>query len=239
MATRASRGSKVWIDHYDMSGFLNAAEFAFERELIDRQTFATTGPSVELGNYTHRGSAVTLFDGATAQSDDILHALFDTSNHYRAIAPGAGTLGSVVVEQVVTAARKPHRGANGQIITMADEWVGAGEVSQGHVLANTTATATGVYTGVQQTELTTASKYQSVVRALTGSSFSITVDIESSSDNVTFTTMPGMTATLTQAARVSRITSTGGSKAYKRARVSARSGSATAVALVVTGGLVY
>lgn len=239
MVTVASKGTKVWIDHFDMSGFLTAADVSWEREIIDRQTFATSGPSVEVGNYTHRGTGLTLFDGQSTQSDDILNTLFDSSNHYRGVSPGGGLIGNVVVEQIVVAARKPHRAANGQIITIADEWVGAGEISRGNVLANTMATATGTYTGVQQTELTTASKYQAVFRARTGASFSITLDIESSSDNITFATMTGMSVTLTQAARTSRLTSTNGSKAYKRARVSARSGSATGVDIVVTGGLVY
>lgn len=227
-----------------MSGFANSAEAGFTQESMDARTFNSSGPRNVPGNYDHTHKFTALWDGGTSQSDDILYGLLGDADHYLGELWGANTIGSRAYESIVKLKGDPIKGQTGQLITVNADFVGNGPVSHGFVLANTTATASGTFPEVDNaTSFTSNQTYQAVVRLLNGtsnSSVSVTVDIEeASASGAVFSTMTGMTVTLTQQG-VSRITSTNASKQFKRARISAinLSTGTTGLNVIVTGGLV-
>lgn len=245
----ASPNTRILVDGFDLSGFVNAADANFKQESQDARTFNSTGPRNVPGNYDHNHKLTAFWDGDPLQSDEIMYGMLASdADHYYAELWGANAVGSRVYESIVKLNTNPIKGQTGQLIAINGEFIGNGPVSRGFVLANTTATATGTYTGIDSvvgaaTAITTAQTYQSVVRLLNGtsnSSISVTVDIEeASASGAPYTTMVGMTATLTQVG-VTRLTSTGGSKKFKRARISAinLSTGTTGLNVIVTGGLV-
>lgn len=242
----ASPNSRILIDNQDMSGFVNAAQMDLTQESMDARVFNSTGPRNQPGNYDHKHKLTALFDGASnvglaLQSDEVLHGLLASdADHYYAELWGANVAGSKAYESIVKLNAKPTKGAIGQLITIDADFVGNGPVSKGIVMANAVATSSGSYTGQHDlnADWTTAQSYQAVYRALSGSSFSMTMEMMESSDGVSYTSMTGMSAVLTQAAPVARKSSTLGGKQYHKARISAFSGSATARSIIVTGGLV-
>lgn len=247
--TAASPNTRIILDSYDISGFANAAEANYKQAVMDARVFNSSGPRNVPGNYDHTHKVTALWDGNTSMSDDILYGLLSSDgDHYLAELWGANTVGSRAYESIVKLDGDPIKGANGQLIGINADFIGAGVVSRGFVLANTTATATGTFANQDgtlnnATAITTAQTYQAVFRLLNGtsnSSVSVTLSIEeASASGAAYATMPGMSVTLTQQG-VSRLTSTGGSKRFKRARIEAidLSTGTTGLNVIVTGGLV-
>lgn len=234
----ATPNTRIWLDSYDLSGQLNAAELGVEPEVIDARAFSTSGPRAVVGNYGHRARVTALFDGDSSRVDAVLSGLTSTDDpHYLGFAWGANAVGSPAYEVITKLANRPTRGQTGQLITIQAEFAGAGPVSRGNVLANATATATGPAAAVQQTSLSTAELFQAVVRVLGGTFTSVTVQIQhSSTSGGPWTDLTGASAVLTGQG-VARVTSSGGSEAWKRADLRGL-GAGESVRLVVTGGKV-
>lgn len=245
-----SPNSRAWLDHWKISGFLTAADFQMDNELIDKGNFESSGPRMMVANYSHRHSHTVLWSngaasgGATDDMDAILHGLAGSSDgeHYLGETRGVvGAMGDFVMESVVKLASKPHRGQNGQLQGVNLELAAGGPLSRSRMLTNTTASATGTYTSQSQTTYAAGSPYQAVVRVpqVAGTSWSITVDIEGSSDGAAWATMAGLTVTRTTPG-VTRVTTTGEIKAFVRGRVSAitLSTGTTAIPVLVTAGAV-
>lgn len=245
-----SPNSLVYIDNWRISGFVTAAEFTMENELMNAQSFETSGPRWQVGNYqhTHNHTMLQSFssDNAADNIDDIVHGLAGSSDgaHYLGETRGSRSAGAVVTESVVKLARKPHTGQNGQLQGLSLETVGFGPVSRGKLLMNSTNTAstTGTYSSQTQSTYPANTKYQAVVRVpyVAGSSWSITVDIEGSSNGSVWSTMPDLTVTRTTPGVTRLQTSSAEIKPFVRARVSALdlSTGTTAIPLVVTAGVV-
>jgi hypothetical protein len=239
--------TRVWLDHHRISGFVQATEQAVTNVLADVGNAESSGPRQTVVDYTHTHSETILWSAgssgasATDNIDAMLHGLTASDgDHYLAKSPG-NTAGTIVYEAVVKLGEKPHRGAQNGIQGINLRLPGAGPISRSKIGANTIATATGTYSSQSQTVIAAGNTFQSVVRVppVGGSSWSVTVDIEDSSDGAAWSTMTGMSVTRTTPG-VNRLTTTGGAKAFWRARVSAinLSTGTTGIPLVVTGGLV-
>lgn len=239
--------SRIWIDQYRISGFVQASESQIPNKLADVGNFESSGPRQHVVDYDHSHNETVLWsNGASGSSvtdnvDAILHGLTASNgDHYLGKAPAGFTASNVIYESVVKIAEKPHRAQKDNVQSLNLRLAGAGPLSRSKIGANTIATATGTYSSQSQTAVAAGLTFQSVVRVppVGGSSWSITVDIEDSSDGNTWSTMSSMAVTLT-APGVSRITTTGGAKPFWRARVSAidLSTGTTGIPLVVTGGL--
>jgi hypothetical protein len=240
--------SRVWLDQFRISGFVQATEINTENELVDAGNMESSGPRQVIGDYTHNQNHTILWsEGASGASvtdniDKMLHGLTASNgDHYIGVAPAGFGSSAPVIEAVVKLAGKPHRGSDGQLQSVSLTLAGAGPQSRSKIGANVIATATGTYSSQGQTVIAAGLTFQSVVRVLPvgGSSWSITVDIEDSSNGAAWSTMTGMSVTFTAPGAV-RLTTTGGAKEFWRGRVSAINVSTgtTGIPLVVTGGLV-
>lgn len=239
--------SRIWIDHYRISGFVQASEQQVTNTLADVANFESSGPRKMPTDYAHQHRETVLWSAgasgssATDNVDAILRGLSASdADHYLGKSPG-GAAGSIIYESVVKLGEKPIRGAQKDVYGVNLALAGAGTLSRSKIGANTIATATGTYSSQSQTAVAAGLTFQSVVRVppVGGASWSVTVDIEDSSDGNIWATMTGMTVTRTTPG-VNRITTTGGAKVFWRARVSAinLSTGTTGIPLVVTGGLV-
>ena len=242
--------SLVFIDQHRISGFVTAAEFTLTNELMDAANFESSGPRNVVGNYQHTHSHTMLqsysSDNAIDNIDAIVDGLAGSSDgdHYLGETRGSRSAGAVVTESVVKLAQKPITGRQGQLQGLNLQTVGNGPVSRGKLLVNSTtlASATGTYTSQTQSTYAASTPYQTVVRVpyVAGTSWSITVDIEGSSNGSVWSTMTDLTVTRTTPG-VTRVQTTSAEiKPFVRARVSAIniSTGTTAIPLVVTAGVV-
>lgn len=237
--------TRILIDQFDMSGFVNAADAAYTQETISARVFNSTGPINVPGNYDQSHKLTALYDGASnvgiaKKSDEVLYGMWASNgDHYYTELWGANAIGSLSYDSIVKLRAEPIKGAIGQLIVINADFVGNGPVARGKVLANLSATSSGSQAGQQLGPYTNAQTFQAVVRAVGGSSFSIAIEIEdATTSGAAYATMAGMGVTLTAAAPVARLTNTAGSQSFKRARIKSYSGSSTSVPIVITGGLV-
>lgn len=231
--------TRVWLDQYDLTGFLNAGGQEIPQEVIVSTSLSDAGPRRVVGNYELKDSHGAMFDGADEQSDEIINSLVgNDTDHYLCRAWGANAENSVAYSSIVKLVQRPHRTASGQLIMMETQLEGSGGMARGLVLGNATVTGTGQRTGRNQGATTLGQTYQAVVRVLGGTFTSITIRIQESSDDAAadpYADISGMTTTLT-AIGVTRLTTTAATEAWKRVSIQAFTG--TNAIIVVTGGLV-
>ena len=240
MAKAASTpNTRVWLDQYDITGFLNAGSQEITQEALVATALSDAGPRRVVGGYDHKDGHTAMFDGVAAQIDAILDGLLgDDDDHYLCRAWGANAENSVAYSSIVKLVQRPHRTASGQLIIMETQLEGGGGMARGLVLGNATVTGTGARTGRNQGATTAGQTYQAVVRVLSGTFTSITIRIQESQNDGgadPYADIAGMTTTLTVAG-VTRLTTTAATEAWKRANVQAFTG--TNAVIIVTGGLV-
>ena len=244
-----SPNSRVWLDQFQMSGFVQGSEFSIENTLADAGNFAASGPRMVPTNYGHSHNLTMLWSESASNDDGnnmdhVAHSLAGSSDglHYLAETRGASGLGAVVTESIVKLARKPISGSKDGLYGLNIDLAGAGEVSRGKVVGRVGATATGTYASQTQSTYPAGTKYQAVFRVLdvVGSSWSITLDVEGSSNGTAWTTMDGLSQVISSPG-VFRITSTAAEiKPFVRGRASAINVSTAtpSIPIVITAGVV-
>ena len=235
----AQPDTRFYLDHHDVSGFLNAGNQSWDSELIESGNFLTAAPvTTASGKYTEKAGETILFDGAVNQIDAILEALaYTDAPHYRGRQWGAHAEGNVAYETIEKLVSKPIAASEGQLLMINAAWAQAGPTSRGKILRNATVVGTGSGPGQNQGAIVPATAvYQAVIRVLGGVFTSITVEVHQSATDSGYALMAGMTHTFT-APGVVRLTFTGASSAWKRAVVTAFAG--TNAIVVVTGGRVH
>ena len=243
MSKGASNAIRVYLDEFNLSGFLNDSGQDVTQETPEVTTFSDAGPRRVVGNYDVKASDAGFFDGVAGDLDDILQALWNADSgddHYllkawQGITEGATT---IVYEHVVALASEPIKGASGGAVMQSFESAGRGGSYRGQVLRNATISGTGSGSGQNLGATTTPQRFAATIRVVSGTFTSITVNIQESSDDAIgdpYATISGMSATLT-AAGVSRVSTTATTEAWKRVNVSAFTG--TSCVLLVTVGRV-
>lgn len=231
--------TRFYHDHYDVSGFLNAGNIAWTPELIEHGVFTDTGKrQTASGKYTSRAGQTALFDGAANQIDAILAGLaVPGAAHYNGRTPNS-LEGRPIYETIERLASKPIVAAEGQMLMINVDWAQAGPTSRSIILRNATVTGTGNGTGRNQGITPATSEYQVVMRVLSGTFTSITIQVQQSSDDGAgdaYALITGLANTFS-AAGVFRATFSGATEAWKRAAVTAFTG--TNALILVTGGRV-
>lgn len=234
--------TRFWLDHHDVSGFLNAGSIGWDAEILESGNFATSGlTETASGKYTEKASETILFDatGGAASIDALIdsYAKLDTA-HYRGRTFGSHAEGHSAYETIEVLESKPLTAAEGAILMMNAAWKQAGPTARSKILRNATVTGTDSGTGRNQGATLATQTYQAMVRVLGGTFTSITVQLQASVDDVDghYALVTGMTHTFSAVGSF-RLTFTGVTAAWKRARVSAFVGSNAII--VVTGGVVH
>ena len=242
MAKQSNVGTRIYLDEFGFSGFLNAVTLSIDQETPDATAFSDVGPRRILGNYDHNSEITGFFDGTKRYIDDVLNDLISggsAEDHYLFEAWGTDGAGAICYETIVNLSGKPLSGRSAEAVALNAQFTGRNAASRSRILYNATATTTGNQTGQNVGAWGTYGGYQAVFRALNtpaGGYTSLGAKIQHSSDN-------GITdgyADITGFAGgfytdgVSRATTTAGVKAYVRAVISTLGG--TSGALIVTTG---
>lgn len=239
MAKAPSKDVAVYVDEFDLSGGLNAAEQQVDNQQILVVAFQDAGPRRVEGNYDFRDVFGGFFDGADNDIDEQIFALLgDNADHYVCKGFDGDAENDIAYEGVVHLSRQPRRARNGEAVLLDFDADGRNGLYRGLFLRNASIVGTGAGTGRNMGASTSGQTFAAVIRAISGTFASVTVDIQESQDDGsvdTYANISGMSATLT-AAGVSRVTTTAATEAWKRVNVSAFSG--TSVLLVVTAGIV-
>lgn len=249
MAKLANVNTRIYVDQYALSGFLNSLSMDIKQELADvtclvedSSDVTQLGPRRLPGNYDHSHEHNGFFDGADGAIDAIIDALLDDDDHYLTELFGANAAGSVSYDSIVSLEGKPLSGAVGGAVLLNQMYQGRNRMSRGLVLLNQTATGTVNGTGYDQGVTAATQTYQAVYRILSGTFTSITFNTQQSSDNAVGDPYAAIDASLAHTfsaantPAVARVTYTGVTEAYKRAIISAFTG--TSAVVLVTGGIV-
>lgn len=239
MAKLASAGTRIYVDQYALSGFLNSVDMAVKQELADVACFSDAGPRRLVGNYDHSHSLAGFFDGTAAQIDEIVHSLLDDDDHYLLELFGASAAGNIAYESIVHLANKPIKAAVGAGILLDQTLEGSGGQSRGLVILNATVSGDGNQTGQNVGASASGQTFQVVVRVISGTFTSFDCNIEQSQNDGgadPYAAVAGLSKTGIVAAGVYRQTVTAATEAWKRVVIANWIG--TSAVVVVTAGIV-
>jgi hypothetical protein len=138
----------VWLNAWDISGFLNATDLTIKQEVPDVTAFSDAGPRRLVGNYDHSHTHSGFIDTADDSFDENMFGLLTAAGPlYLAKMFGASAAGSVVYESIVDLSEQPRSAAIGNAILLNFNAEGASGIARGLVLENGTKTADGDGTG--------------------------------------------------------------------------------------------
>jgi hypothetical protein len=239
VAKQASSSVRVWLDHYPWSAFLTGLTFKVDQKTDEATALSDAGPRRVVDNYDHSDSLTGLFDGTDDSFDEQAQAAFaDGADHYLLKCYAGTTVGSVAYESIAVVSGEPLEVKRGKAIARNVDTKGSNSLSRGLVMLNQTATGTLNGTGYNQGVTAVGTEYQMVVRVLSGTFSSITVKIQGSQNDGSpdaYSDITGLAVTRTTAG-VSRASVVIATEAWKRAIVSAFSG--TSAVVMVTAGTV-
>jgi len=230
---------RVWLDAFVLDAFLTSVGQDIEQKTPDVTALSDTGPRRIPAGYDHKDSFVGFFDGAQYSVDEVLDALRgSSSDHYVCKLFEGATPGKTAYETVALMSSEPRAARLGEAIGLSLDLTGSNSLSRGVLLLNQTVTSTVNGTGQDQGATTSGTEYQAVFRVFSGTFTSLTVKIQESSDNGgsdPWADIAGLSHTFT-AAGVYRVSTTAATERYKRAVVSAFTGTSAMVG--ATGGIV-
>ena len=220
MSKQAAHGTRIWLNQWDLSGYLNSSEQAVDQETPVVTCFAEAGPRRVVGNYDVSHSDLGLFDGTDDVIDEILHALLEnSSDHYLTKLFGSSAEGGVAYDSFVSLTKKPLSGAVGGAVLLNVESAGRNGIARGNVLANLTAVAAGNRAGVNQGIKASGITYRVIFRLFAFAGTSVTMTVEQSSDDAAgdpYAAVAGLTSGALSAAGVVVATTTAAMEAWRR-----------------------
>ena len=239
MSKFPAHGTRILLDQYDISGYVNSFDLPFAQETPDVTSFADAGPRRVVGNYDYSSSVLGFFDGADDAVDEILHGLLaNESDHYLTKMPGASAEGGIAYDLLVSLTRKPLSAATGGAVLLNIESAGRNGAVRGHILGNLTSTGAGNRAGVNQGVKASGVVYAVIFRVLSFTGTNITLKIQESSDDGAgdaYADVASLTSGALTAIGVVRATTTAAMEAWRRLNIS---GTFTSVAVRVTAGVV-
>lgn len=239
MAKLAAHGTRVYLDQYALSCYLNSSEQAIEQETPDVTSFCDAGPRRVVGNYDYNHNDLGFFDGADDAGDEILHALLaNESDHYLTKLFGESSEGGVAYDSLVSLTRKPLSAQVGGAVLLNFESAGRGGIARGLTLANATVTGAGNRTGRNQGAKASGPSLRAIFRVLSFSGTNIVLKIQESSDDGSgdaYADVAGLTSGTLTAAGVVVATTTAAVEAWRRVNISTPGGFTSALILVTLG----
>lgn len=239
MAKISAHGTRVYLDQYDLSGYLNSSEQNVDQETPVVTCFSDTGPRRVVGNYDYSHNDLGFFDGTTLTYDAIVHALLENaSDHYLTKLFGASAEGGIAYDSLVSLTRQPRSAAIGGAVLLNVESAGRNGMARGNVLANLTAVGAGNRAGVNQGVKASGPVYAVIFRVLAFTGTNITLKVQESSDDGAgdaYVDVAGLTSGALTAIGVVRATTTAALEAWRRVNIS---GTFTSALVLVTAGVV-
>ncbi len=239
MVKVANRLTRVYLDEFDFSGFLNSTDQNIDQELAVVTAFSDSGPRVVPGNYDVKHSDLGLFEPTDDGYDEQVHALLeDASDHFLTKLFGANAIGNVAYDSVVRLSGQPRSAAKAGAVLLNFDSGGAGGIVRGVVLGNKVTTGAESLAGQNQGATTSPTEYAVIFRVLAFTGTNITLKVQESSDDGggdAYADIAGLTSGALTAIGVVRATTTATTEAWKRLNIS---GTFTSATILVTAGVV-
>ncbi len=240
MAKVSNTSTRIYLDEFDLSGFLNAANQDVSVELTKVDCFSDTGPRRVEGNYDHKHSHSGLFDPEDDSFDEQIFAILDANeDHYLCHLFGANAIGNVAYESVVRLSEQPRSAALGGAVLLNLGAEGSNGMSRGLVICNATISADGNQAGQNIGASSAGQVFQVVIRVISGTFTSFDVNVQESQNDGApdaYATVAALSQTGINAAGVWRKTTASATEAYKRVNIANWIG--TSAVVLVTAGLV-
>lgn len=187
MAVQVLQDCKLLVAGYDLSGKMNALALDYSAELQDKTTFGDTTRSRLGGLKSVTAQHNGYWDGTGL--DDILFNRIGLAGEVMTIAPAALTAGNRAFTFKSTLGEYAPGGAVGEMFAFSVAGESADSLVRGTVLFNNTVTATGSGAGQNLGAVSSTQKLYAALHVLaaSGTTPSLTVRVQSDSDN-TFAT---------------------------------------------------
>ncbi len=243
MAKVSNVGTRIYLDEFALSGFLNTFDLSIVQELAPSVCFSDVGPRRLVGNYDHKHGSNGFFDAATGGLDQLAFVDLNTDeDHYLGEYPGSDAEAGVGYESIVRLTEQPRSGGVGAAVLLNLSSEGSGEGSGGlaraTVLANATVVAAGNRTGRNMGATTLGQVFAVVFRVLAFTGTNITLKVQESSDNAgadPYADITGLTSGALTGVGVVRATTSAATEAWKRVNIA---GTFTSATILVTAGVV-
>ncbi len=238
MGKVASKGTRIWVDHLDLSGDLNASQLDVKQQNPSIGTFADEGPRRLSDGYDHSTSHNGFFDNLeNAVDQKVFEMLGADTDHYIAQLFGANVEGSLVYESIEKISGEPRSVKKGEAILLNLTAEGSGQLARGILLRNGTVSGVENGTGYNQGATTLGQVYAATFRIFSGVFTHCTLKVQHSNDNGGVDPWADI-ATLTSgdmtAAGVVRVSTTAATKAWKRVVVEAFTGASAVIGVTGT-----
>lgn len=231
MAFVHGKGTSVLLNSFDLSAYLNSADQTISVETAETTTFGSSSKSYVAGLRDGTVSLSGFFDGAANAVDSVIStALGSATSSVLSVADEGLTIGNraLIVQAIDTSYQ--ITGAVGDVVSISAEFQADGTGTGGSgqyrgVVLSTLATQTGTGpTGLTAVDNTSGTANGLVANLhVTSNAASLTVKIQHSTDNVTFTDLVTFT-TLAGTGTEHKIT-TGTVNRYLRVQWSGTAGS--------------
>lgn len=237
MAKLPASPTRIYIDEFDISGYLNSTSLDLTQETPVVTTFADAGPRRLVANYDAKQSHTGLLEPTDDGYDEQIFALLDTTDHYLTQLFGANAMGSIAYDSLVHLSTQPRSAAIGGAILLNFDTEGSGGVSRGLVLASKTTTGAESLTGYDMGATGAGTEFRVIYRILTFDGTDITLKVQESSDDAAadaYVDIVGLTETFTDVG-VATDTVVIATEAWKRVDIT---GDFTSALILVTAGIV-
>lgn len=235
MAKVPAAPTRIYLDQYDLSGYLNSTSLDVTQETIPVTAFSDAGPRRLVGNYDHKESHKGLLDAVALGYDAQAWALLADGDHYLTQLFGANAMGSIAYDSIVQLSAQPRSAAVGGAVLLDMETEGSGGLVRGLVLANKITTGAENLTSYNLGATGAGTVFAVVFRLLAFNGTNITMKIQHGAADPATVDLAGVTTTAMVAIGVQRLTTTAATNAWKRVVISGTFVSAT---ILVTGGIV-
>jgi hypothetical protein len=228
--------TRIYLDPYDLSGYLNAVNTEVMQQLIGVGTFSDTGPRRIPGNYDHKAGINGFYDPLDDQIDEILEAVRGVDTHYLLVLYGNNAENAVAYESIVDLSDKPLSGQVGGAVLLNAAFEGSNSLTRGTLLRSATITGNGNGTGRNLGATISGQEFGVVYRVLSGTFTSFDLKTQESSDDGggdAYADVAGLTQSFS-AAGVARKSTTAVTEAWKRTTVANWIG--TSALVLVTAG---
>ena len=216
---------RIWLDHYDLSGYLNSAEQSLNIPLADVRCFGDEGPKravLDLPDHDH--SVGGLYDhesGVASHDAEFWQGIYTNaaSNHYLAKSFGGNVRGAVCYDAVVNLSEMPWGLAMGAAQTLGRAAQGSDNIGRGVILEPKGAiTGNGNRTGVNQGATVAGQVYAVTFRVFSENVVTFDWKIQQSQNDGgadPYADVAGLTGTVTVVG-VTRVTTILATEAWKR-----------------------
>lgn len=193
MGKQVLRNCKLWMDGYDLSGYMNALALNYGANMLDDSAFGDDTKSSTGGIKTVTVQHEGYWEGAP---DEVLQARIGVQDKPMTMCAQDGNAGDVAYFFPATLSEYSPGGAHGELFAFSVSGEASGDLVRGEILINASSiSASGNSSGAELGAVTSAQELVAALHVLSASGTTPTLDVvvESDVDNTFGTATPQIT----------------------------------------------